>query len=171
MRFGLQWFALNMAGTLLQSSPRGGNHGHHLAIERREGEDCWTIQCAGYCYHSSERIRSPRRITRTSQDERIGASEDFCCTESALGKNKGPQGCPDQSRQATYISSGISEYQSGNQGTMGKVEGSQEINHGAHIRKLRWPNTQCYPSQSACSRFLSEFSSLVKKGMCRADPS
>src|SRR5205807_7267244 len=68
--FGLQWFALNMAGTLLQSSPRGGNHGHRLAIERREGEDCWTIECAGYCYHSSERIRSPRRITRTSQDER-----------------------------------------------------------------------------------------------------
>ena len=91
-----------------------GNHGHHLAIERREGEDCWTIECAGYCYHSSERIRSPRRITRTSQDEPIGASEDFCCTESALGKNKGPQGCPDQSRQATYFSSGISEYQSGN---------------------------------------------------------
>ena len=114
VRFGLQWFALNMAGTLLQSSPRGGNNGHRLAIERREGEDCWTIECAGYCYHSSERIRSPRRITRTSQDERIGASEDFCGTESALGKNKGPQGCPDQSRQATYFSSGISEYQSGN---------------------------------------------------------
>src|SRR5256885_13159791 len=76
-------------------APRG-NNGHRLAIERREGEDCWTIECAGYCYHSSERIRSPRRITRTSQDERIGASEDFCGTESALGKNKGPQGCPDQ---------------------------------------------------------------------------
>src|SRR5207245_4816509 len=91
----------------------------------REGEDCWTIECAGYCYHSSERIRSPRRITRTSQDERIGTSQDFCCTESALGKNKGPQGCPDQSRQATYFSSGISEYQSGNYGTMGEVEGSQ----------------------------------------------
>src|SRR5207245_7976324 len=83
-------------------------------IERREGEDRWTIECAGCCYHSSERIRSPRRITRTSQDERIGTGEDFCCTESALGKNKGPQGCPDQVRQATYFSSGISEYQSGN---------------------------------------------------------
>ena len=52
--------------------------------------------------------------SRGPQDERIGASEDFCCTESALGKNKGPQGCPDQVRQATYFSSGISEYQSGN---------------------------------------------------------
>src|SRR5205823_14216894 len=72
---------------------------------------------------------------------------------------------------ATYLSSGISEYQSGDEGTMGKVEGREEINHGAHIRKLRWPNTQCYPSQSACSRFLSEFSSLVKKGMRRADRS
>src|SRR5207245_4834372 len=84
-------------------APRG-NHGHHLAIKRREGEDRWTIECAGCCYHSSERIRSPRRITRTSQDERIGTGEDFCCTESALGKNKGPQGCPDQVRQATYFS-------------------------------------------------------------------
>src|SRR5207244_6939551 len=97
-----------MAGTLLQSSPRGGNHGHHLAIERREGEDCWTIECAGYCYHSSERIRSPRRITRTSQDEPIGASEDFCCTESALCKNKETQGCPDKSWQETFISIGYS---------------------------------------------------------------
>src|SRR5947208_598395 len=44
--FGLQWFALNMAGTLLQSSPRGGNHGHHLAIDRTQDEDCWTIQSA-----------------------------------------------------------------------------------------------------------------------------
>src|SRR5436309_9256553 len=41
--FGLQWFALNMADTLLQSSPRRGNNGHHLAIERREGEDCWGL--------------------------------------------------------------------------------------------------------------------------------
>src|SRR5438067_8284944 len=85
--FGLQWFALNMAGTLLQSSPRGGNNGHHLAIERREGEDCWTIECAGYCHRSTGRIRSQGRITGTSQDERIGASEDLCCTESTLGKS------------------------------------------------------------------------------------
>src|SRR5205823_5358680 len=117
-----------MAGTLLQSSPRGGNHGHHLAIERREGEDCWTIECAGYCYHSTERIGSQRRIARTSQDERRCASEDFCSTESTLGKSKRPQGCPNQNRQATYFSSGISEYQSGNEGTMGKVEDSEEIN-------------------------------------------
>src|SRR5437667_3735136 len=94
-------------------APRG-NNGHHLAIERREGEDCWTIECAGYCHRSTGRIRSQGRITGTSQDERIGASEDLCCTESTLGKSKRPQGCPDQSRQATYFGSGISEYQSGN---------------------------------------------------------
>jgi len=46
-----------------------------------------------------------------------------------LGKSKGPQGCSDQSRQATYFSSGIGEYQSGNESAMGKVEESEEINH------------------------------------------
>src|SRR5207247_10206129 len=50
--------------------------------------------------------RGPRRMSASAR-AKISA-------ESALGKNKGPQGCPDQSRQATYFSSGISEYQSGN---------------------------------------------------------
>src|SRR2546427_6182694 len=96
-----------MAGTLLQSSPRGGNHGHHLAIERREGEDCWTIECAGYCYHSSERIRSPRRITRTSQDERIGTSQDFCCTEARWAKTKGHKVVPIKAGKRRISAAGL----------------------------------------------------------------
>src|SRR6184192_2960908 len=119
-----------MAGTLLQSSPRGGNNGHRLAIERREGEDCWTIECAGYCYDSSERIRSPRRITRTSQDERIGTSEDFCCTASTLGKSKRPQGCPDQSRQRRISAAGLANIRAATKARWARWRAEKKFEHG-----------------------------------------
>jgi hypothetical protein len=54
-----------------------------------------------------------------------------------LGKSKRPQGCSDQSRQATYFSSGIGEYQSGNESAMGKVEDSEEINHSS-MKHMVW---------------------------------
>src|SRR5881409_763720 len=92
---------------MLQSSPRGGNNGHHLAIERREGEDCWTIECAGYYHRSTGRIRSQGRITGTSQDERIGASEDLCCTESTLGKRKGHKVVPIKAGKRRISAAGL----------------------------------------------------------------
>ena len=85
------------------------------------------LECAGYCYHGSKRIRSQRRITRTSQDGRIGASEDLCCTEKHAGQKQKATSLSRSKPAATYLSSGISEYQSGDEGTMGKVEGREEI--------------------------------------------
>src|SRR5215470_2605561 len=80
-----------------------GTHGYRHAVEVRAGQVGTPIDRTEYRDASTERVEH-RISTRTTKDECRSTSEDFCCTESTMGKSERAEGRLDQNWQAPHFS-------------------------------------------------------------------
>ena len=130
VRFGCGGSPSTKIGTLLQSSPRRGNNGHHLPIERREGEDCWGLNALDTAITALSGLdrrggsRGPRRMGASAR-AKISAAQ-----KSTLGKSKRPQVCPDQSRQRRISAAGLANIRAATKARWARWRAEKKFEHG-----------------------------------------
>src|SRR5437016_396237 len=81
-------------------APRG-NNGHRLAIERREGEDCWTIECGMSGLDRRGGSRGRRRMSASAR-AKISAAQ-----KARWAKTKGHKVVPIKAGKRRISAAGL----------------------------------------------------------------